>query len=153
MGSASAKSKNKLRDSSSNSNSASMESMRAYYHSVHDSERSEVISLLGGMRQPDAIRELIQLYKECEWRSTKLQIIREVSRFPTERGLEFLFKLARIKNDIPIAEAAIWSLGQTHHRLAALFLVNYFRNCGEVLKPSLVGALGQIPDRTLADEF
>lgn len=105
------------------------------------------------MNDPNAVRELIQIYKYCEWRETKLQIIRELSRYPTQRALEFLFKLAQTPDDIPIAEAALWSLGQTHQRIAALFLTQFYPTCGDILKPTVVGALGQIPDRTLAKEL
>ena len=133
--------------------SSSIESLRGYYHSVHDFERGEVIELLGSMAEPDAARELIQLYQDCQWRNSRLQIIRVLSKNPTERSLEFLFRLAGSKQDIPIAEAAIWSLGQSHHRLAALFLVRLYGQGDESLRPSVVGALGQIPDRTLVKDF
>ena len=133
--------------------SSPIESLRGYYHSVHDSERTDVIEILGSMADPDAARELVQLYTDCQWRGSRLQIIRVLSKNPTERSLEFLFRLAQSKEDIPITEAAIWSLGQSHHRLAALFLVRLFGQGDESLRPSVVGALGQIPDRTLVKEF
>jgi len=131
----------------------SFESLRAFYHSVHENERLEAIEVLGSMSDPDAARELIQLYEECQWRTNRLQMIRVLSKNPTQRSLEFLFKLAQTSNDIPIAEAAVWSLGQSHHRLAAHFLVHFYRNTNDLLKPSVVGALGQIPDRTLLKDF
>ena len=105
------------------------------------------------MSEPQATRELIQLFQECQWRSSRLQIIRALGQNPTQRSLEFLFKCAQDKNDIPLAETALWSLGQSHHRLAALFLVHLYQDCSEVIKPSIVGALSQIPDRTLVKEF
>ena len=132
---------------------ASIAELRAYYHSVHDSERADVIALLGSMDDPAAARELTALYAECEWRSTRLQIIRALAQNPGQRGLELLFQLAQEKQDLPIAEAAVWSLGQTHHVLAARFLVHFYASCDEFLKPTVVGALGQIPDRTLAAQF
>jgi len=134
-------------------NNSSIESLRDYYHSIHDAERVEVIELLGGMEEPEASRELIQFYEECEWRGTRFTIIQALERNPTQRGLEFLFRLTQKQDDISVAEAAIRSLGQTHHRMAGLFLTNYYPRCPAALKPALVGALGQIPDRTLAVEF
>src|SRR6476620_9102389 len=98
--------------------SESIGSLRSYYHSVHDSEREQVILLLGEMPEADAARELIQLYQDCQWRDTRFQIIRALARHPHQRSLEFLFGLAQTVADLPIAEAAIWSLGQSHHRLA-----------------------------------
>jgi HEAT repeat protein len=131
----------------------SIASLREYYHSIHDAERAQVIELLGDMKEPEAGRELIQIFEECEWRATKFQVIQALERNPTSRSLEFLFSLAQDSNDIFIAEAAIRSLGQTHHRLAALFLIHYYQNCAKELKPSIIGALGQIPDRTLVPSF
>lgn len=105
------------------------------------------------MNDPDASRELITLYQDCEWRTTRLQILSALSRYPTQRSLEFLFKVAQEPKDIPIAQAAVSALGQSHHPLAARFLVNFFSTCSEFIRPSVVGALGQCPDRTLAPDF
>jgi hypothetical protein len=49
-----------------------IEELRSYYHSVNDAERADVISLLGSMEDPDAVRELISLYEKRQWRSTRL---------------------------------------------------------------------------------
>ncbi len=106
------------------------------------------------MQQPDIVRDLIQLYHDCHWRSTQLQIIRDLAENPTQRALEFLFQLAmKDAQDIPIAEAAVRSLGQTQHPLAARFLVQFFHSCSDALRPTVIGALGAIPDRTLAVDF
>src|SRR4051812_46882299 len=92
--------------------------LRTHYHSLHAQDRDEAIDLLGAMNDTDSARELIQLYGDCQWRSTKFKIIRALSQAPVQRTLEFLFRIARNgQQDIPIAEAAIWSLSQTHHVL------------------------------------
>lgn len=133
--------------------STQIETTRDLYHSVHDQDRKVAIEILCSMPDPIASRELIQLYEECQWRTDRLQIIQGLSQFPTQRSLEFLFRLARKTDDIPIAEAAIWSLGQTHHRLASLFLISFYSNSNDLIKPSIVGALGQIPEQVLIDTF
>lgn len=136
-----------------NRSDPTIDELRSYYHSVSDEEREQVIQILGAMPQVDAARELIQLYYDCQWRNTKLQIIRSLAMHPHQRSLEFLFSIAINQVDIPLAEAAIWSLGQSHHRLAALFLIQFYEKCNEYLKPCIIGALGQIPDRTLFIKF
>lgn len=127
--------------------------LRAYYHAVRSQTRSEVVDVLSEIQEVDAQRELVLLFQECQWRTTQMQIIRGLSRYPNQRSLEFLMRLARNEADIPMSEAAIWSLGQSGHMLAARFLVNTYANCSKLLKPAIIGALGQIPDRTLANDF
>ncbi len=129
------------------------DSLRPFYHSIHDSERSEAIELLASSTDPAAARELIQFYQDCQWRETRLRIIRALAKHPSPRSFEFLFKLCQEPKDLPIAEAAISALGQTHHPRAARFLVLFYEKCSEFIKPSVIGALGRIPDRTLAQEF
>ncbi len=104
-------------------------------------------------KNPDLARDLIQDFQDCQWRSTRLKIIRDLSLNPTQRGLEFLFQVARKVDDLPFSEAAIWSLGQSHHVHAARFLACFYRFSPETLKPAVVAALGQIPDRSCLSEF
>src|SRR4051794_15550254 len=90
---------------------AEIDSLRDFYHSVHSSERTQVIEMLGAMKTNESVRELITLFGECEWRTTKLQIIQTLALNPTQRCLEFLFKVVRNTEDFPMAEAALTSLG------------------------------------------
>ena len=128
--------------------SSEIESLRASYFSLHAEEQNRAIDALGGMKDPEAVRELIQIYRNCQWRNTRLRIIRILSLNPAQRGLEFLFQLIRQTDDLPISEAAIWSLGQTHAVHAARFMTSFYQFAPETLRPALVAALGQVPDRS-----
>lgn len=122
--------------------------LRRLYHSIHPSEQESTIQLLGELKSPDASRELIQLFHECQWRKTRFKILRALALSPDSRSLPFLFECARNEQDIPIAEAAIGALSQTHHPLAARFLDQYYTQCPAVLSPAICGALGVLPSRT-----
>jgi hypothetical protein len=102
---------------------------------------------------PDASRALLRHYGECGWRETRLKIIQILGRHPRQRHLEFLFRLALDTSDISIAQAAIDSLGSSHRPLAARFLNHLYRHCAEELRPSVVAAVGELPDRTLVPEL
>ncbi len=124
--------------------------LRRFHHSVKEEERREAIELLASFNDGDAARELIQLYGDCGWRSTRLSILRSLARHGSQRSLEFLFRIARETGDIPLAETAIWSLGQTHAPMAARFLAGFYRDCPEPLRPAAAGAIGQISDHNSA---
>lgn len=104
--------------------------------------------------EADAVRSLIQEFHDCQWRTTQLQILSTLGQSPEQRSLEFLFQQAlRDQTDIPIAEAAVRALGQTHHPMAGRFLSQFFLTCSETLKPSVIGALGAVPDPSCIPEF
>ncbi len=126
--------------------------LRRFHYSVHEEERREAIEVLGTVGDADAARELVQLYRDCEWRATRFACLRALGRNTSQRGLEFLFRVAR-GNDMPLAETAIWALGQTHSPLAARFLTSFYQCASETLKPAVAGAIGQIPDPNLAGLF
>ena len=113
----------------------------------------EVIRTLALMGDADAARALIRLFQDCLWRETRFKIIQALSECPVQRSLEFLFRLARDAGDLTTAESAIAALGRTRHILAARFLAHFYAECPELLKSAVVGAIGQIPDRTLAEKF
>ncbi len=130
-----------------------LKALRRFQFSSSELERTEHIQLLSKLQGYDADRELIHLFKECLWRSTKLEIIKALSQHSTQRGLEFLFQLATDFEDIALSEFSIWSLGQTKHQLAARFLTQLYFTCPETLKPAVAGAIGQLPDRSLLQTF
>lgn len=128
-------------------------SLRSFYHSLNADDRAEVVDILGAISEPDATRELLQLYAECQWRTTRFQIIRALSKNPTPRSLEFLMTIAKDPTDVPLCEAAVWALGESHSPQAGRFLVHLFAHCRESIRPYVVGALGRIPDNTLQKEL
>jgi HEAT repeat protein len=130
-----------------------VKALRSFYHSLNADERGEVVDILGSISEPDATRELLQLYVECQWRTTRFQIIRALSKNPTPRSLEFLMSIAKDPTDVPLCEAALWALGQSRSPQAGRFLVHLFAGCRESIRPYVVGALGRIPDNTLQAEL
>ena len=127
--------------------------LKERFYAVPESERDSVIQELGRTDSPDAARALVQLFDECQWRATRFKILRAVALHPHSRSLQLLFRIAQEVDDVPLAEAALWALGQSRHRWAARFLVHFHESCPPMLKAAVVGALGQIPDRTLAHVF
>lgn len=130
-----------------------LQAVRSSSHAFNDSERERTVDLLGSLGHPDAQRELLLIYQTSQWRSTRIRIVSALHNRPSERSLEFLIALASDESDIPLCEEAIWSLGKSNHPLAARFLINAYRHASAVVKPFIVGALGEIPNRSLSHEF
>jgi hypothetical protein len=126
---------------------------RDLQYSLRMEERAEVVRLLAGIAHSDAARELVTLYRECEWRDTRLAIVREMGRQASQRAMEFLMKVAEEREDLPLCEAAVTALGATRQPLAARFLANLFRHGPEVLRPTIVAAVAAVPDRALIPDF
>jgi len=126
---------------------------RSLLYSVRVKERGEAVRLLAGIDHVDAARELMTVFRECEWRATRLAIVRALGRRPFQRSLEFLMKVATERTDLPLAEAAVHSLGASRQPFAARFLTQLYRHGSPVLRPAVVGALAQIHDRTLVPEL
>lgn len=127
--------------------------LRSLYHSLNSDERFLALNQLAELKNSDSNRELIHIFNECQWRETKFQVIQVLATFPDHRALEFLIQLSCQTMDLPIAEAAIKSLGESKNKTAARFLNQYFKVGPQALKPSVVLALGRIPDGTLIDDF
>jgi HEAT repeat protein len=122
-------------------------------HSPIASRVDEAIEQLVQSSNPEASRTLIRYYRECGWREARIKIIRVLGQHPRQRHLEFLFRLSLERSDTSIAQAAIEALGSSHHPLAARFLNHLYQNCSDELRPSVVAAIGEIPDRTLSPEL
>ena len=127
--------------------------VRSRLYSVRVQERGEAVRLLASLDHVDAARELMTLFRECEWRATRLAIVRALGRRPFQRSLEFLMKIAAERTDLPLAEAAVQSLGGSRQAFAGRFLAQLYRHGPPVLRPAVVGALAQIPDRCLVPEL
>ena len=124
-----------------------VERLKSFHHAPSALERSEVIDTLALVGSPDATRDLIDIFRDCEWRQTRFLVLRALARSPQSRGLEFLFKISQDLSDLPMAETAIAALGQSHQSLAARFLRNSYLNANATLKPACAAALGHVPDR------
>ena len=95
-------------------------------------------------RDPELGRDLIEEFEDCSWRETKLEILKELCHYPQPRIIEFLIHCGSQDLDLPLAEAAIGSLGRSKSPLAARFLLHFLDECAQSLQPAVVSALGQI---------
>ena len=132
---------------------AYLDELRRNYHSVHARARSDAINLLDQLPEPERSRELIQLAVDCQWRETRVAIVRVLARKPTQRGLEYLIHLAADEADLGLAREAIDALGRSRSTLAGRFLATRYHMGAPALKPYVAHALGELMDRTLADTF
>ncbi len=99
-----------------------LEHLRRDYHSVHARVRSEALALLDALPEPERTRELIWFANECQWRETRIDIVRALGKAPLQRGLEFLIHLATDDADLGMCREAIAALGRSQAPLAARYL-------------------------------
>ena len=110
--------------------------LRSQYHSLNSDDRFKAIVSLASEKNSDSVRELIHVYHECGWRETKFQILKALAVYPDMRCLDFLFDVASQSRDLPLAEAAIYTLGETKNFLASKFLAELYVHGDETLKPA-----------------
>jgi len=127
--------------------------LRSQYHSLNSDDRFKAIVSLASEKNSDSVRELIHVYHECGWRETKFQILKVLSAHADMRCLDFLFDVASQSHDLPLAEAAIFTLGETKSFLASKFLVELYVCGDETLKPACALSLGKLADRSLLKTF
>lgn len=130
-----------------------LEHLRHDYHSVHAQVRSEALALLDDLPEPERTRELIWFADECQWRETRIDIIRTLGVQPLQRGLEFLIHLASDDTDLGMCREAIAALGRSQAPLAARYLATRYQTGPLALKPYIAYALGELLDWTLCRQF
>lgn len=130
-----------------------LEYLRHDYHSVHARVRTEALALLDDLPEPERTRELIWLADECQWRETRIDIVRALGVKPLPRGLEFLIHLATDDADLGMCREAIAALGRSQEPLAARYLATRYQTGPPALKPYIAYALGELLDCTLAQQF
>lgn len=123
------------------------------HHSLNKTERHVAIEKLAATNTFDAARELIQIFYDSQWRETKMFIIKNIVKCSNQRTFEFLIDLVNNSDDIPMAEQVIKSLGLIEFELARKYLVQYYKNGAEHLKPAVVLALAEARDRQLVQQF
>jgi len=128
--------------------------LRRFHFSLVESERAEALMILSKIRDADAARELIELYWECEWRTTRLEVLRLLGDFDSSRSLEFLLRVVSDSGaDLPLAEAAVRALGRTRHPFAARTLARLYPTGATSLRPALVQALASSGDHSQSAFF
>jgi hypothetical protein len=128
-------------------------SLRHFHDSLDENERRDALELLGSMGTSDSARELTHLFETCAWRTTRFEILRYLSRHPFQRTLEFLFRIARDPADLPMAEAALETIGSTRLALGARFLTQSLTRVPESLRPAVIRGIALSGDLTLAHDL
>lgn len=100
----------------------------------------------GTSLKPLDSRSLIRLYRESEWRSTRLQVLRELSsdEHSDQRVILFLIDLVLENQDLAEQRLALFALGQK--KQAAKFIRNFYKHCPDSLKADVAYALGLLQD-------
>ena len=123
-------------------------------HSSNENESREALKELAQMRSNDAARALIDAYRNCHWRDTRIHILRSLGRNASQRAVEFLLRIASLHfpanshegKDIGLCQEALLSLGNTRDPIAASYLLNRLNSCPDYLKTCIVDSVSRIPD-------
>jgi HEAT repeat protein len=91
-------------------------------------------------------RELIRTYRESEWRTTRLEVIRQLGEFQDARSFHFLSNIIQKEEDLAEQQRAIFALAQRKSFSSKLFFRHFYRIAPDTLKPSLAHALGSVQD-------
>jgi hypothetical protein len=94
----------------------------------------------------DQARALIQNYRESEWRSTRLEVLRSLGKFQDSRSLQFLIDICSQNQDLAEQQAAILSISQRRTPAARAFLRGAYQKAPDTLKAHLAYSLGQVHD-------
>lgn len=95
---------------------------------LDDQERLHAIDEVAAGRDPEASRELVELYVRSVWQSTRIAIVRALGALGQRRGIDFLLKLARDHDYLGVASEAVLALGATHSMLAGEVVVGIARD-------------------------
>lgn len=95
---------------------------------------------------PESARHLIRAYRESEWRSTRLEVVRGLGLFSDLRSFAFLVELLQKNEDLAEQMAAIDALSIRKSRSSQYFLRAFFNQASEALKSPVAYALGQTQD-------
>lgn len=91
-------------------------------------------------------RELIRQYRESEWRTTRLDVLRRMGDFQDTRSFHFLIQIVQNPEDLAEQQLAISALGRRKSISARTFLRNFYPHAPDTLKSSLAHALGVVHD-------
>jgi hypothetical protein len=98
-------------------------------------------------------RELIRQYRDSEWRTTRLEVLRRMGDFQDARSFHFLTQIVQNPDDLAEQQLAISALGRRKNISARTFLRNYYPHSPDTLKSSLAHALGVVQDLASTDRL
>ena len=91
-------------------------------------------------------RELIRQYRESEWRTTRLDVLRRMGNYQDTRSFHFLTQIVQNPEDLAEQQLAISALGRRKSISSRTFLRNFYPLAPDTLKSSLAHALGVVQD-------
>jgi len=138
-----------------------LNSLAGQVHSSSESESRAALSELAHLETNDAARVLIDAYRNCHWRDTRLHILRALGRNGSQRAIEFLLRTASNHfpsaqnegRDIGACQDALLALGDTRDPIGASYLLQRLETSPSYLKAWIVDALSRIPDLRAASKL
>ena len=121
-------------------------SLASQIHSSCENESRTALAHLSQNKSNDAARALIEAYRDCHWRDTRISILRALGRNGSERAIDFLLRTAARTEDIGVSQEAFLALGETGDPVAATFLLTRLSDTPLYMKPWIVSALARVPD-------
>lgn len=126
-------------------------------HNIHSSSEDEsraALRELAAHASNDAARALIDAFRQCHWRDTKLEILRALGQNGSQRAIEFLFRVASNHfpaghadcKDTGLCQETLLALGDTRDPLAASYLLHRLDGSPAYMKTYIINALARIPD-------
>lgn len=91
-------------------------------------------------------RELIRNYRESEWRTTRLKVLRQLGDFQDSRSFHFLTQLIETGEDLAEQQLAITSLARRKGVASRGFLREFYPVAPDTLKSTLAHGLGVVQD-------
>ncbi|MEN9529060.1 MAG: hypothetical protein RI932_933 [Pseudomonadota bacterium] len=122
-----------------------MAQLSAQIHSSSGQESRSALTQLSHNKSNDAARALIDAYRNCHWRDTRISLLRALGKNGSERAIDFLFRCAQ-EEDLGLVQEAFLALGETSDPVAATFLLNRLTDSPLYLKAHIVSALAKVPD-------
>ncbi|MBS1958309.1 MAG: hypothetical protein JST80_02445 [Bdellovibrionales bacterium] len=100
---------------------------------------------------PESSRHLIRAYRESEWRSVRLEVLKGLHKFTDLRSFLFLVEVIRKNEDLAEQMLAIRALaerssGSMRSRSVQCFLRSYLPTAPDTLKPTVAYSLGLTQD-------
>ncbi|MEY4064577.1 MAG: hypothetical protein RIR26_785 [Pseudomonadota bacterium] len=128
------------------SSSDAFSHLSSQIHSYCETESHMALDHLAQNKSNDSARALIEAYRDCHWRDTRISILRALGKNGSERAIDFLLHTCLATEDIGITQETFLALGETSDPVAATFLLQQLDSVPVYLKPWVVSALARIPD-------
>ncbi len=98
--------------------------LKDFVFSVNSVDRNEAVDAMGNLPTEEATRELISLYQECNWFTTKVRILRNLGIHSNSRGMEFCLQVIRGNDPTELKRGALEGLVLSAHPFGYHFLKN-----------------------------